>query len=175
MFGRGHEFKGKKVSPLQMTILIILRKEPRYGYEVLKELRDHFDGVWVPQTGSIYPALKRLEANGLIGSEEREGVDYYSITKEGNDLVANVLVHSPQDLRLLTRYFDLLGRAAEELNGEHAEAASNFQAIFESGEELDDTRRIKRLRRAREHIAHHLAMIDKELNEFEEGAEEGSK
>lgn len=176
MFGRGHEFRGKKVSPLQITILIFLRERPRYGYEVLKLLRDHFDDVWVPQTGSIYPALKRLEANRLISSEQREGVDYYAITKEGNDLVMNVLIHSPQDLRLLTRYFDLLGRAAEDINGEKGEAASNFQDIFESGgEELDETRRIKRLRKAREHIAHHLAMIDKELKEFEEGTEKGSK
>lgn len=167
MFGRGHEFRGKRVSPLQITILIFLRERPRYGYEVLKVLKEHFDGVWVPQTGSIYPALKKLETSGLVSSEERDGTDYYSITKDGNDVVVVVLAHSPRDLRLMTRYFDLLGRAAEDLNSE-VSRISMFQKIFESGDECEDAdRRARRLRRARERIAEHLAMIDRELNDME--------
>mgnify|MGYP000849925028 CR=1 FL=1 len=167
MFGRGHEFRGKRVSPLQITMLIFLREGPRYGYEVLKVLKEHFDGVWVPQTGSIYPALKKLEASGLVSSEERDGTDYYSITKEGNELVVEVLAHSPRDLRLMTRYFDLLGRAAEDLNSEVSQI-SMFQKVFESGDEDEDAdRKARRLRRARDRIAEHLAMIERELNEIE--------
>lgn len=167
MLGKGFEFKGKRVSPLQITILILLRPRPLYGYEVLKALREHFDGVWVPQTGSIYPALKKLEASGLVSSEERDGTDYYSMTEEGNELVVEVLAHSPRDLRLMTRYFDLLGRAAEDLNGE-VNRVSMFQRIFESGDECEDAdSRARRLRKARERIAEHLAMIDRELNDVE--------
>jgi DNA-binding PadR family transcriptional regulator len=130
--------------------------------------------VWVPQTGSIYPALKKLEASGLVSSEERDGTDYYSLTKEGNELVVEVLAHSPRDLRLMTRYFDLLGRAAEELHGEVSQV-SRFQNLFESGDELESAdRRAMRLRLARERIAEHLAMIDRELNEME-GKDKGDE
>ncbi len=167
MFGRGHEFMGKKVSPLQITILILLRKGPMYGYEVLKALRDHFEGAWTPQTGSIYPALKRLEGSGLVLSDQRDGTDYYSLAPAGRDLVLEVLVHSPRDLRLMTRYFDLLGLAADELDGDIVRS-DRFINIFESGDQEEDVdRRTKRLRKVREHIAEHLAMIDKELNELE--------
>ena len=35
-------------------MLVILRKGPMYGYEVLKVLREEFQGFWEPQTGAMY-------------------------------------------------------------------------------------------------------------------------
>ena len=142
-----------------------------YGYEVLKELRERFEGVWTPKTGSIYPSIKRLEEHGLIWSEKKEGTDYYSLTKEGEYWVLEKLRRSPRDIRILTRYLGLIGDAAAEtnLNGEDAEEdsqGSSFAEVFE-GEENDKSRRAKRLRKARERIAEHLALIDKELKELE--------
>ena len=61
MIGRHYMYKGNRISPPQFLMLVMLRKGPMYGYEVLKVLREEFQGFWEPQTGAIYPALKRLE------------------------------------------------------------------------------------------------------------------
>lgn len=176
MFGKGHDYKGCRISPMQLTILILLRNRPMYGYEVLKELRDRFEGVWNPQTGSIYPALKRLEEHGLVASEKREGTDYYHISDEGRAWIVERLTHSPKDIRLLTRYLEILDRAAADLNliGEGEQRPGHFSEMFEE-DSCDQSRRAKKLREARERIAQHLANIDRELGEFDQENKNGGK
>jgi DNA-binding PadR family transcriptional regulator len=172
MFGRGHTYRGNRISPMQLIILILLRDRPMYGYEVLKELRDRFDGVWVPQTGSIYPAIKRLEEHGLVAAEEREGTDYYHITDEGSSWVADEIRRSPRDVRLLARYLQIISRAIEADPDILPIVSGPFAEGFD-GDSQDQAMRAKRLRAARTKIAEHLAMIDKELGELE--LEQGGK
>ncbi len=170
MFGKGHEYKGKKISPMQLTILIILRDRPMYGYEVLKEMRDRFQGVWAPQTGSIYPALKRLAEHGLLVSQESEGTDYYSISPEGREWVVEKLRHSPRDIRLLTRYLEVIGQASAEYDlGEGTERRpGHFSEAFDD-DDSDGLKRLKKLRAARGHLAKHLVDIDRELEQLDRG------
>ncbi len=175
MFGRGHEFKGNRISPMQLCILILLGKHPMYGYEVLKTLRDEFGEFWTPQTGSIYPALRRLCEHGLVVSEGREGIDYYSLSSEGAEWVMNTLRRSPRDLRFVTRYLDFISRSGAELlaeeGGAFAEAPgfehASFGQMFE-GDDLDEDARARRLLKARNHIRSCLAEMDKELKRLQD-------
>ncbi len=179
MFGKGHDYKGNRVSPMQLVILLLLRKRPMYGYEVLKELRERFKGVWTPQTGSIYPSIKRLEEHGLVRSEKREGTDYYSLSEEGEKWVMEKVRRSPKDIRILTRYLRMIEEAAADMHLDGEEPVgecrdATFVDLFE-GEETDKARRAKRLRVARAHIAGHLAQIDQELKDLESNNENGGK
>lgn len=164
MFGGRRDHRGCKISPMQLAILLVLTERPMYGYEVLKVLRDRFEGAWTPQTGSIYPALKRLAESGLTSQEQRDGTDYYSLTEEGMEQVRETLRHAPRDIRLLSKYFDLLGETAIRLHVE--EPPGGFSEMFEK-EDADQAEHVKKLRRARERIAQHLADIDLELSEIE--------
>jgi DNA-binding PadR family transcriptional regulator len=167
MFGKRRDYKGCKISPMQMVMLMILTERPMYGYEVLKELRDRFEGVWTPQTGSIYPALKRLAESGLVRSEQMEGTDYYALTDEGVEWVQEILRHAPRDVKLLSKYLELLGQTASRLRIEGEESPGRFSEEFEKDGAPDQAERARKLRRAREHIAMHLAEIDRELGEIE--------
>lgn len=164
---------------MQLMILLLLRKRPMYGYEILKELGERFKGVWTPQTGSIYPSIKRLEEHGLVRSEKREGTDYYSLSDEGERWVVEKLRRSPKKVRLLTRYLRMIEEAAADmnLNGEETESECKENPIVDlfEGEDPDNAHRAKRLRMAKERIAEHLAMIDKELKELESTNENGGK
>ena len=173
MFGKGHDFHGKKISPMQVAILILLRRRPMYGYEVLTELRQWFEGAWTPQTGSIYLALKRLDEHGLVVSEKRDETDYYHITEAGNRWVLEALAMSPRDIKLMTRYFELIGIAADDVIRMDTGRPGPFAQMFEDeGADADERRR--KLEAARERIARHLAEIDRELRKLEdEGREEG--
>ena len=71
---------------LELCLLMLLRGQPRYGYELLTAL-----GRWpvleVPE-GTLYPLLRRLERGGLLQSSWRESSagpprKYYSLTNDG--------------------------------------------------------------------------------------------
>ncbi len=51
---------------LDALLLAALERGPRHGYAVMEALRDSTGGRLDLPTGTIYPALHRLEAAGLI-------------------------------------------------------------------------------------------------------------
>jgi DNA-binding PadR family transcriptional regulator len=53
---------------LDALLLATLEEGPRHGYAVIESLRAGSDGRFDLPTGTIYPALHRLERAGLIRS-----------------------------------------------------------------------------------------------------------
>jgi DNA-binding PadR family transcriptional regulator len=89
------------VEVLEFAILGLLQQEPMHGYELRKELAAVLGGRRSISYGSLYPALKRMHAAGLIASDEptprallpadapaltgRRGKVVYTITAEGKE------------------------------------------------------------------------------------------
>jgi DNA-binding PadR family transcriptional regulator len=89
----------EKLTPIQVIILIQLLGTSKYGYEILRSLRDAFDGVWVPKTGTIYPTLQALEKKGFVSTKTKGEKTHYRLTKSGraklkemSDYVADYLM-----------------------------------------------------------------------------------
>jgi len=76
-----------KLTPIQLLIMIQLLESPKYGYEILTDLRGGFKGCWEPKTGTIYPALQSLEKRKLIASALQSGKIHYSLTREGRSMI----------------------------------------------------------------------------------------
>jgi DNA-binding PadR family transcriptional regulator len=51
---------------LDGILLAVLEPEPRHGYAIMEALRERSNGQVDLPTGTIYPALHRLERAGLI-------------------------------------------------------------------------------------------------------------
>lgn len=73
---------------LDMLILRTLRGGPLHGYNIVERLRAVSEDVLKVEEGSLYPALYRLEEQGLIkcewgASENNRRAKYYSITRTG--------------------------------------------------------------------------------------------
>ena len=77
----------EKLTPIQVLILIQLLETSKYGYEILRGLRDGFKGAWEPKTGTVYPTLKALETKGLVKKTIREEKTHYSLTKQGRGMM----------------------------------------------------------------------------------------
>jgi DNA-binding PadR family transcriptional regulator len=92
------------VSPLQMLLLIQLDQGPKYGYEMLKTLKDEFKGTWEPKTGTVYPALKSLEKKGFIKTHTRDETDYYNITNDGKQIFELMLQHLDKSINFSINY-----------------------------------------------------------------------
>jgi DNA-binding PadR family transcriptional regulator len=75
------------------VILNLLAERPMHGYELITVLDERSGGRWKPSPGSIYPALGKLEARGLITSTEQDGKRQYSLTDEGRQVAASLAEH----------------------------------------------------------------------------------
>ena len=73
---------------LDLLILRTLRFGPSHGHAIAKHLRSVSDDVLRVETGSLYPALHRLEAQGWITaawqtSDKGKRAKYYRLTRTG--------------------------------------------------------------------------------------------
>jgi DNA-binding PadR family transcriptional regulator len=67
------------------SLLVVLAERPMYGYELITELEARSSGRWRPSPGSIYPALSRMEEEGLLTAEELNEKKVYSLTARGRE------------------------------------------------------------------------------------------
>jgi PadR family transcriptional regulator PadR len=77
----------EKLTPIQVLVLIQLLETSKYGYEILRDLRDGFKGAWEPKTGTVYPTLRALEKKGHIKKTIGKEKTHYSLTKQGRGLM----------------------------------------------------------------------------------------
>lgn len=73
---------------LQTILLKLLADHGRmYGYEITQTVKELSDNSMVLTEGSLYPALHRLEAEGLVKTETvligKRVRKYYSLTRDG--------------------------------------------------------------------------------------------
>ena len=54
---------------LEFMLLAVLRAGPAYGYHIIDQLKRRSDGVFDLPESTVYPALHRLEADGLLASD----------------------------------------------------------------------------------------------------------
>jgi transcriptional regulator len=80
-------FKGT----LPTLILEALVREPSHGYRIAQRIKERSEGVLDFKEGTLYPALHKLENEGLV--ESYDGVEkgrprrYYRITKSGRAML----------------------------------------------------------------------------------------
>jgi PadR family transcriptional regulator, regulatory protein PadR len=73
---------------LDLIILQVLRWGPRHGYGIAQQIRANSNELLQVETGSLYPALHRLERKKLIAagwdvSENNQRVRVYRLTAAG--------------------------------------------------------------------------------------------
>ncbi len=73
---------------LDMLILKTLTRDVMHGYGIAEHIRQMSDDVLMVEEGSLYPALQRLQLQGLIASEWGHSINnrrarYYRLTRAG--------------------------------------------------------------------------------------------
>jgi len=99
-----------KISPLQFLLLVQLEASPKYGYEMLKSIKEEFEGVWELKTGTLYPALRSLEKRGLLETQTQEGVDFYHITDKGRIFLQQIGLHQETQMRFSSRFLTAMAK-----------------------------------------------------------------
>lgn len=79
---------------LDMLILQALQREPMHGYAIAQIIRNRSGEVLSVETGSLYPALHRLERQKWVKSEwklteSKQRAKYYQLTALGRKQLAS--------------------------------------------------------------------------------------
>jgi len=78
---------------LDMLLLAILADGPAHGYAVIESLRQRSTGLFDLPEGTVYPALHRLERQGLLGSRWSEDSArrrrIYQLTPKGQQVLSS--------------------------------------------------------------------------------------
>ena len=88
--------KQMKKGVLDMLVLKMMEEEPKYGYQIIQEIREKSAQIFSLKDGTLYPILYRLEDEGFVVSEwsEAEGKQvprkYYRITDEGQNALIQI-------------------------------------------------------------------------------------
>jgi PadR family transcriptional regulator PadR len=87
---------------IELCVLTLIGKHPHYGYELATAL-SQWKPLAVPE-GTLYPMLRRLQRDGVIGASWQESRDgpprkYYHLTPAG----AQLLESQRAEWELLTR------------------------------------------------------------------------
>ncbi len=80
----------------ESLLLALLEMEAMYGYQIVREVERRSSGYFAFKEGTLYPALHRLERDGLVEGRWQDtpsGVRrrYYQITAKGRQALADRL------------------------------------------------------------------------------------
>ena len=93
---------------LQTIILKLLEKQDKmYGYEITQKVKELTKGELKITEGALYPALHKMEAEGLldveivnIGNRMRK---YYKLTEQGTKETANKLAELEEFIKTMQK------------------------------------------------------------------------
>jgi DNA-binding PadR family transcriptional regulator len=79
---------GRPLTDFEHVLLGVIASEPRSGYGLKKMFSASPSSVYQPSPGTLYPALRRLEARGLLRAEKlsngRRAQRMYHVTEAGH-------------------------------------------------------------------------------------------
>lgn len=98
-----------RIGTVQLWLLLLLSDKPMYGYEIIRELERRFSGHWSPKTGTIYPALEKLEKNNLVKEQiefRDHGPDrkHYAITDKGKEELTSAMAQWAKMTEMIDTY-----------------------------------------------------------------------
>jgi|ERR1017187_4281608 PadR family transcriptional regulator PadR len=79
-------------SSIDSLLLSLISEQPLYGYQMIKDLAGRSQGYFKFKEGTLYPALHKLEAAGMVDGKWQtlasgQKRKYYNITEKGLEVL----------------------------------------------------------------------------------------
>lgn len=138
-------------------LLVLLRDEPKHGYQLAADFSDRTAGRWSLNTGQVYTTLDRLSRDGFVTDDEPDPVDArrrrVRLTDAGRERARAWLAAAPTDvaprdelvLRVLLAAAHDTTEALRVVDGQRAELVGRLQAHRRAQREAADERLLARL------------------------------
>jgi DNA-binding PadR family transcriptional regulator len=93
---RGYDSDLLRGNTDSLLLFLINESGQTYGYRLIKEVEERSQGYFRFKEGTVYPALRKLENEGLINGEWKKlpnGQErrYYTMTEQGRELLREKL------------------------------------------------------------------------------------
>jgi DNA-binding PadR family transcriptional regulator len=77
----------------QLIVLMLLKKDPDYGYSIIRRVKSLSQGKLILAEGSLYPLLEKMRKQRLLRSRWQQMTGdrkrkYYIITSRGMDMLS---------------------------------------------------------------------------------------
>jgi DNA-binding PadR family transcriptional regulator len=101
---------GKERSLLALFILHSLNKNPKSGYDLLREIKEKTGGLWAPSKGTLYPVLHQLEREHLIAviATGRRAKTTFGATDHGREVLHTMKERGRESHRKMALYKNLI-------------------------------------------------------------------
>jgi DNA-binding PadR family transcriptional regulator len=101
---------GKERGLLALFILHSLNQQPKSGYELLKEIEEKTEGIWVPSKGTLYPILQQLAEEDLImvGETGKRSKTIFELTPTGEEALRTIKERKKESHEKLLQFKNLL-------------------------------------------------------------------
>jgi len=101
---------GKQQGILSIYILHTLKRKPKSGYGILKELTEKTKGSWTPSKGTIYPLLTKLQEEEFIKIKtvEKRSKTIYEVTKKGEQELEEMKRHIAEMEEKMNQFRNIL-------------------------------------------------------------------
>lgn len=117
-----------KKGNLQFVILQMLEKQPRHGYQIIKDLEEQFRGFYSPSPGSVYPILQMLEDRDFVSIAKEGNKKVYTITEEGQKFL-----EENQDDEFLQRMKQFENMDFEAMKASREQLQEVFKLFMQAG------------------------------------------
>ncbi len=161
-----------KIGFISALILIVLEKNPTYGYNICKLIERRTLGIWNPPTSTMYTVLKEMARTGLIFFTEKQ-VDgrnrkIYEITSKGEATLR--LMHERQRIieeSVETLKIAMLGNDKGELpKGFYKHGPLNL--MLDRLDERSEKEKLEFLHIHKLRISHEITRLTNTLQKIEE-------
>ena len=161
-----------KIGFISALILIVLEKNPSYGYKICKQIERRTLGIWNPPSSTMYTALKDMTGKGLITFSEKQ-VDgrnrkIYEVTPKGKETLKIMLEkHNIIEESIETLKTAMLGDEKGELpKGFHK--IGPFDLILNRLDEKSDVEKLDYLKLQKLRFSQDKARLNRILQRIEE-------
>jgi len=161
-----------KTGFISALILIVLEKNPSYGYKIGKEIEKRTLGIWNPPSSTMYTALREMLKKGLITFTENQ-VDgrnrkIYEVTPKGKETLRIMLEkHNVIEESIETLKTAMLGDEKGELpKGFHK--IGPFDLILNRLDEKSDEEKLEYLKLQKLRFSRDKARLNTILQRIEE-------
>jgi DNA-binding PadR family transcriptional regulator len=145
LVARGRDIK---LSPLEFMILLkVYDADPVgiSGYDIISDLTQTFAGMWVAQSGTVYPLLSRLQEKDLIisadvKSELGPAKKAFKMTDLSREVIEAMIIDNfDPELRFFANYVEFVLKMMNKLKKKNISSAINFEQV-KAGLELFSAR-----------------------------------
>jgi Predicted transcriptional regulators len=152
---------------IRIGVLMLLKRKPAHGYEIMKEISQRTQGFWRPTAGGVYPILSDLEKSGYIKghweTQKNRRLKVYALTKSGDEILKRAVLKQTEIFKNLNNLFNEFAKEVLNMDTGIPLPPSPFTIFSENKSEPT----LQQLEHQRKHFQDHIKETREKLNEID--------